>query len=146
MGVSVDSLQRYIREERVPPLDASAALSRSSGVRLEWLAFAEEPMRVAAVGPGSPGKLGFGQGLHVGEETAPHSHSQHAGHDADILADAIATVRAVESALDVELSAKATARVILLACEYIKAGNTAAQLVAAISAAVRKALHEQSGV
>jgi hypothetical protein len=56
IGISVDSLQRYIREERFPSLEVAAALSTIAGVRLEWLAFGTEPMKTS--------------------ETAPQSHSQ----------------------------------------------------------------------
>ncbi len=45
MGVSTDALQRYIREENMPPFDAAVRLCKASGVRLEWLASGEGEMR-----------------------------------------------------------------------------------------------------
>jgi hypothetical protein len=53
IGISVDSLQRYIREERFPSLEVAAALSTISGVRLEWLAFGTEPMKASEAVPQS---------------------------------------------------------------------------------------------
>ncbi|MFK8016660.1 MAG: S24 family peptidase [Gammaproteobacteria bacterium] len=36
-GVSVDSLQRYLREERFPPIDVVAALAAAADVCVRWL-------------------------------------------------------------------------------------------------------------
>jgi transcriptional regulator with XRE-family HTH domain len=44
-GVSDDMLYRYIREENPPSFAAMAGLAKAAGVRLDWLAFSEEPMR-----------------------------------------------------------------------------------------------------
>jgi hypothetical protein len=49
MGVSTDSLQRYIREDNMPPFDAAARLCAAAGVSMEWLATGESPRRVAGV-------------------------------------------------------------------------------------------------
>ena len=45
--VSTDSLQRYIREENMPPFDVAARLCAAAGVRLDWLVTAQEPMRTS---------------------------------------------------------------------------------------------------
>ncbi len=37
IGISVDSLQRYLREERCPSLEVAANLARVSGVPIDWL-------------------------------------------------------------------------------------------------------------
>lgn len=54
MGVSTDSLQRYIREENMPPFDAAARLCAAAGVRMEWLATGIGP-QAAATGVREPG-------------------------------------------------------------------------------------------
>jgi hypothetical protein len=41
MGVSADSLQRYMREENMPPFDVAVRLCRATEARLEWLATGE---------------------------------------------------------------------------------------------------------
>lgn len=46
MGVSSAALQRYIKEENVPPFDAVARLCVAAGVSLDWLATGEGPMKV----------------------------------------------------------------------------------------------------
>ena len=122
--VSTDALQRWIRGENMPAFDAVVAICASAGVRLEWLAFDAGPMLVDA------------------PQTAPESQSQAAGIDTATLEGAVAAVRAVESALGVVLSAKAVARVVALAYQHARAGETAAQLVAAITDAVRGSLNE----
>jgi transcriptional regulator with XRE-family HTH domain len=38
MGVSTDSLQRYLRGEVRPPIDALVRLAEAAGVSVEWLA------------------------------------------------------------------------------------------------------------
>lgn len=38
MGVSADSLQRYIREENMPPFDVAVRLCVAADARLDWLA------------------------------------------------------------------------------------------------------------
>lgn len=38
MGISADSLQRYIRGENMPPFDVTARLCLAANVRMEWLA------------------------------------------------------------------------------------------------------------
>lgn len=43
LGVSVDSLARYIREENTPPFDVAARLCLASGQTMEWLATGIEP-------------------------------------------------------------------------------------------------------
>lgn len=50
MGVSTDSLQRYIREEVQAPFAAVARLSLASGKSLAWLATGREAVQTAAVG------------------------------------------------------------------------------------------------
>lgn len=47
MGVSSAALQRYIKGENMPPFDAVARLCVEAGVRMEWLATGDEPMRTA---------------------------------------------------------------------------------------------------
>jgi transcriptional regulator with XRE-family HTH domain len=47
MGVSADSLARYIREENTPPFSNVAALCLSTGASLEWLATGGGEMRIA---------------------------------------------------------------------------------------------------
>jgi transcriptional regulator with XRE-family HTH domain len=71
MGVSVDSLQRYLRAERVPPLDVAAALCAATGVSLDWLAFDQGPMKALV------------------SQTASGNHSQQAGVDEDVLEGAV---------------------------------------------------------
>ncbi|WP_291775206.1 helix-turn-helix transcriptional regulator [Luteibacter sp.] len=41
MGVSADSLQRYIREENMPPFDVAVRLCVAAKARLDWLATGE---------------------------------------------------------------------------------------------------------
>ena len=54
MGVSADSLQRYLREENTPPFDVAARLCLAAKVRMEWLATGEGDMhREAAPEQGS---------------------------------------------------------------------------------------------
>lgn len=43
-GVSIASLQRYIAEEVEPTFSAIAGLAKAGKVRLDWLAFDEQPM------------------------------------------------------------------------------------------------------
>lgn len=76
MRVSVDSLQRYIRGERVIGLDAAAALCEAGGTRLEWLAFNRGPMLKA-------------------DETATQSQSQPVSQDVLSIA-----IQLVEEALE----------------------------------------------
>lgn len=49
MGISTDSLQRYIRQEVEPSFAAIAKLAMASGFSLYWLATAEGPEMQAAV-------------------------------------------------------------------------------------------------
>lgn len=49
MGVSTDSLQRYISERAQPPFAAVARLAGASGFSLYWMATAEGPELQAAV-------------------------------------------------------------------------------------------------
>jgi hypothetical protein len=50
MGVSSDSLQRYIRGENSPPFDAIVRLCSASRTRLEWMAWDTGPMEQPTVG------------------------------------------------------------------------------------------------
>lgn len=53
MGISVDSLARYIREENMPPFDVVARLCAAAGVSMEWLATGDEsakPLQDKALG------------------------------------------------------------------------------------------------
>jgi hypothetical protein len=45
MGVSEDMVYRYCRALTKPPFMPLAALSRAAGIRMEWLAFGDGPMR-----------------------------------------------------------------------------------------------------
>jgi len=55
--VSTDSLQRYIRDENMPPFDVAARLCSAAGIRMEWLAtgqgskFAKDETHVAVSQP-----------------------------------------------------------------------------------------------
>lgn len=51
--VSVDSLQRYIRDDNMPPFDVAARLCLAAGMRMEWLAtgLGEPSEQVAQVAP-----------------------------------------------------------------------------------------------
>lgn len=49
MGVSVDALQRYIREDNMPAFDAVARLCAAAHVRMEWVATGEGPERLDAL-------------------------------------------------------------------------------------------------
>ncbi len=54
MGVSVDALQRYIREENAPTFEALARLCLAANVRMEWVAtgigyMRENPWRATQV-------------------------------------------------------------------------------------------------
>lgn len=51
MGVSSAALQRYIKEENVPPFDAIARLCLAAGVRLDWMATGEGVMKVSKTAP-----------------------------------------------------------------------------------------------
>jgi transcriptional regulator with XRE-family HTH domain len=48
MGVSTDSLQRYLRGEVKPPVDALVLLAQASGISLEWLITGRKPGEEAA--------------------------------------------------------------------------------------------------
>jgi hypothetical protein len=72
MGVSTDSLQRYIREENMPPFDAAARLCAAAGVRMEWLATGMGP-QAAAAGVREPAAgYGASQDLSVEHLTIAH--------------------------------------------------------------------------
>ncbi|WP_411832282.1 helix-turn-helix domain-containing protein [Pseudoxanthomonas mexicana] len=47
LGVSVDSLARYVREDNMPPFDVVARLCLSTGFSMEWLATGIEPPKAA---------------------------------------------------------------------------------------------------
>ena len=50
-GVSVDSLQRYIRDDNMPPFDVAARLCMTAGVRMDWLATEQGPMLASEAAP-----------------------------------------------------------------------------------------------
>lgn len=61
MGVSPDTLQRYIRGEVRPSLDAVVLLARAAGLSVEWLATGQgdkQPGQRAREEPGSIGRKG----------------------------------------------------------------------------------------
>jgi hypothetical protein len=51
MGVSADSLQRYIRQENMPPFDVLVRLCAAAGGRLDWLATGQGPMLYSETAP-----------------------------------------------------------------------------------------------
>ncbi len=92
MGVSTDALQRYIREENMPPFDAAVRLCKAAGVRLEWLASGEGEMRVGADarGAGTASTLSRDSlvaAIALADETlAPRRHALTSQKYADLLA------------------------------------------------------------
>ncbi len=96
MGVSADSLQRYIREENMPPLDVAVRLCAAAGVRLDWLALGTGPMRVDD------------------PESRATLESQPVGLDADRLDRAVRIVDLTLDLLGVRIGSEMYARVLVL--------------------------------
>jgi hypothetical protein len=74
IDVSVATLQRYIREENMPPFDAAARLCAAAGVRMEWLATGMGPQAAAAAAGVREPAAGYGasQDLSVEHLTIAH--------------------------------------------------------------------------
>lgn len=114
MGISTDSLQRYIREEVQASFAAVARLALASGHSLHWLATGKADAAIAS------------QGLSLEPET---------------LAEAIVTVEAALDAIDRELSPGGRARVVVAVYDYLvddAQRRSAADVVAFTLRAIRK--------
>jgi transcriptional regulator with XRE-family HTH domain len=67
MGVSPAALQRYIKEQNMPPFDAVVRLCAATGIRLEWIASGkgEEISRLADSQPLRASAERLGQAIYV---------------------------------------------------------------------------------
>lgn len=113
MGVSSAALQRYIKEENVPPFDAVARLCVAAGVSLDWLATGEGPMK--------------------GSEAAPQLGSQVARLDFGTLRAAVEVLDRVLEDVDATTDAAGRAELVVAIYELLEQGSAldAAQRVVA---------------
>lgn len=94
MGVSPDTLQRYIREEVEPSLGPVVALAKAAGISLVWLTTGSLPMRPEEAPPAPQGTW-----------------------DPELLRDAVEALEEVLEEEDIDLSPSKKAEAIILLYE-----------------------------
>lgn len=105
MGVSEDMVHRYCSAKTRPPFIPLAELARQTGVRLEWLAFGDEPM------------------LKSEEATQSYDPEASIAFDSMLMSNAIEILESVLLQMNIELEPSVKARMLSLLYQYAR--NTA---------------------
>lgn len=101
MGVSTDALQRYIRDENKPTLEAVARLCLAANVSLEWV----------VTGNGEMGENPW--------QAAPHKESQGGRFDREILHMAVKLIRAIYDLVGAKYDVEADPDVLIETYVYL---------------------------
>lgn len=133
MGVSTDSLQRYIREDVQPTFEAVARLCLATGTSLAWM----------ATGKGEDRQVEGHQRGFATPDTPP-SHTE--GRISAKLVEAIEIVKSGLELLDYDMTPEGKAQLVEVVYGHlVRRELTPAQMVASVLKSIQGAVYESGG-